>query len=170
MLGSWEMQKKNERKLIFGLPSLGPVCQAGLDHSLVTDGCKPGRAKNPSQKFTEVHGSVRAASRARGRAAAVWRDTQGKEPENCSQQFQELRNCLPCMPKSSPNGSSKGLEELPPWKWKMIVYFCRLLIATLRSSLDLHTSWIQNMPGVLQDMLFSSCVPRPVQLGFGSLK
>lgn len=71
-------KKKKERKLIFRLPSLGPVCQARLDHSLVTDGCKPCRPKNPSQKFTEVHGSVGAASRARGRAAALRRDTRAR--------------------------------------------------------------------------------------------
>lgn len=81
-----------------------------------------------------------------------------------------MRNCLPCIPKSSPNGSSNSSEELPPWKGKMSVYFCRLLIATLLPSLDLHTSWIQNMPGVLQEMLFPSCVPHPVQLGFGSFQ
>lgn len=46
---------KNERKLIFIFPFLGPVCQCKLDHSLMTDGYNPWRAKNPSQKFTEVH-------------------------------------------------------------------------------------------------------------------
>lgn len=54
MLCSWEMQK-NERILIFLFPFLWTVCQCELDHSLMTDGYNPWRAKNPDQKFTKVH-------------------------------------------------------------------------------------------------------------------
>lgn len=161
---------KNEKKLIFRLPSLGPVCQARLDHSLVTDGCNPWRAKNPSQKFTEVHGRARAASRAAGSGSCTPEGHRGQGALKTASKSSRLKNCLPCIPKSSPNGSSNGLEELPPWKRKMTVYFCRLLIASLWPSLDLHASWIPNMSGVLQEMLFPCCVPHPVELGFGSFQ
>lgn len=80
---------KNEKKLIFRLPSLGPVCQARLDHSLVTDGCSPWRAKNPSQEFTEVQGGLAPHRVPRVRAAALRRDTESKEPENSFQEFQD---------------------------------------------------------------------------------
>lgn len=169
MLGSWETQK-NERKLIFRLLSPGPVCQAGLDHSLVTDGCNPCRAKNPSQKFTEVHGRVCATSRAAGLGSCTPEGHPGQGAWKLLPKSSRMKDCLPCIPKSPPDGSSNGLEELPPWKRKMTVCFRTVLIATPRPRLDLHTSWIQNMPDALQDMPFPSCVPHPAQLGFGSLK
>lgn len=169
MLGSWEMQK-NERKLVFRMASLGPVCQAGLDHSLVTDGCSPCRAKNPSQEFTEVHGRVCGASRAAGPGSCTPEGHRGQGAWKLLPRAPGWRTDFPASQKSSPNMSSNGLEELRLWKRKTTVYFCTLLIATPRPRLDLHTSWIQNVPGASQDMLFPSCVPHPVQLGFGSLK
>lgn len=164
MLGSWETQK-NERKLIFRLPSPGPVCQAGLDHSLVTDGCSPCRAKNLSQKFTEVHGRVCDASRAAGPGSCTPEGHRGQGAWKLLPRAPGWRTALPA--SQNPNGSSDGVEELRPWKRKMTVYFCTLLIATPRPCLDLHSSWIQNMPGALQDMLFPSCVPHP---GFWQFK